>query len=86
MDLNHPYLDWENETAAIKQNRAVLFTILILFAIMIGFVLIGLLFYILSIPGYVALIIMTCLTLLFSFLIEKKMQKKEASLFIHLES
>ena len=85
MDLSHPYLDWENETAAIKQNRAVLFTLLILFAIIIGLALIGLLFYFLSIPGYISLIGMTSLILLFSFLIEKKMQKKEASLFMHLD-
>ena len=85
MDLKHPYLDWENEVAAMKQNRSVVMTMLILLGLFFAIILLGILFYSLAIPGYILLILLTAIVIGLTILIEKKMQKKDILLFKHLE-
>lgn len=85
MDLKHPYLDWENEVAAMKQNRSVVMTMLILLGLFFAIVFLGAIFYSFAIPGYILLILLTIIVVGVALLIEKKMQKKGILLFKHLE-
>lgn len=76
MDLKHPYLDWENEVAAMKQNRSVVMTMLILLGLFFAIILLGILFYSLAIPGYILLILLTAIVIGLTILIEKRCRKR----------
>lgn len=83
IDLKHPYLEWENETAPIKQNKNTLFSMLAIGLIGIVFAGIGIAFYYLLPSSLFIYIEITCICLLALFvaIIEYFINKKEAHLF-----
>ncbi len=85
LDLKNPFLDWSNETAAIKQNKTVLLSTFILFGLIA--ISIGLVFA--SITLNMSFILTSILLLLILFgiiiIIEFCLNKKRHSIFEHLE-
>lgn len=85
LDLKNPFLDWSNETAAIKQNKTILLSTFILFGLTA--ISIGLVFA--SITLNISFILTSILLLLILFgiiiIIEICLNKKRHSIFEHLE-
>lgn len=88
IDLTHPYLDWENEVAAVKQNRSVVITMILVFAASILFIGIGIVLYSFfpQIPGYIYLIFLTMVSIMTIALIEWKLHKNVTRIFHEMET
>lgn len=82
IDLKHPYLEWENETAPVKQNKNTLFSMLAISLIGIVFMGIGIASYYLLPSSLFIYIEITCVCLLALSvaIIEYSLGKKEAHL------
>ncbi len=83
IDLKHPYLEWENEAAPIKQNKNTLISMLIIGCIGIVFMGVGVAFYYLISSSLFIYFEITCICFLALFvaIIEYSLYKKEAHLF-----
>ncbi len=86
IDLNKPYLDWENETTSIKQNRSSIISMLILFAILIVIGVIGAvvhLFVSAHSAWFIALLSVLAIALI--IIMETFIQKHQDTLFKNFE-
>ena len=81
VDLIHPFIEWDNETAAVKQNKNGLFGMLLCFgfAIVLFFVGLGVTYLGLNIIwSFIILVAISCGTL---FLLERGIKKKGSAIF-----
>ncbi len=86
IDLNKPYLEWENETASIKQNRSTIFSMLILFALVIVIAGLGVVVFLFSsLDSTLFLIILTVLAIILIVIMETYIKKHNNTLFKNFE-
>ncbi len=86
IDLSKPFLSWDNEVSAIKQNRSSIVSMLVIFGVIILLIIIGLLLYITTnITGIIPFIVLIIISLILITLMEGYIQKKQEKILNNIE-